>query len=397
MEQTPSADARFDALAALIERLLMAPAGRARGGAGNEARFRPDERLVVFTEYKTTLDYLARRLRERYPADRVLTLFGSGGPDGMDQADREHVKAEFNDPASPVRVLVATDAASEGLNLHRTARCLLHYDCPWNPSRLEQRNGRIDRYGQARDVTVHHFASTADPDLDFLAHVIRKADESASAFSTTCCRSASPSSARPGVPGRVGSPPAGTVTLSGPMPGAKSNGTGRKSRPRDPSRLGPPAPRRAAVGGGDGPCPRRTSACRRNGSPRPGRVVSPSCFRRAGSGSCSSSGTRADQERRLGRGTNADGSPGDGRVEAMSHSELLKRITVRPDVFGGKPIVRDMRLSVELILSLLAQGATPEEILDDYPRLEADDIRACVAYAHADDTLAAVSVDSLSR
>ena len=85
----------------------------------------------------------------------------------------------------------------------------------------------------------------------------------------------------------------------------------------------------------------------------------------------------------------------DEMVEAMSHSELLKRITVRPDVFGGKPIVRDMRLSVELILSLLAQGATPEEILDDYPRLETDDIRACIAYAHAaiaDDTLAAVSV-----
>ena len=79
----------------------------------------------------------------------------------------------------------------------------------------------------------------------------------------------------------------------------------------------------------------------------------------------------------------------------MSHSELLHRITARPDVLGGKPIVRDMRLSVELILSLLAQGVTTEEILDDYPKLEADDIRACIAYAHAviaDDTLAAVSV-----
>ena len=79
----------------------------------------------------------------------------------------------------------------------------------------------------------------------------------------------------------------------------------------------------------------------------------------------------------------------------MSHSELLQRITVRPDVFGGKPIVRDMRLSVELILSLLAQGVTTEEILDDYPKLEADDVRACIACAHAviaDDTLAAVSV-----
>ena len=79
----------------------------------------------------------------------------------------------------------------------------------------------------------------------------------------------------------------------------------------------------------------------------------------------------------------------------MSHSELLNRITVRPDLFGGKPIVRDMRLSVETILSLLAQGASSEEILDDYPKLEKDDIRACIAYAHAviaGDTLAAVSV-----
>ena len=64
----------------------------------------------------------------------------------MDEADRENVKTAFNDPASSVRILVATDAASEGLNLHRTARYLLHYDCPWNPSRLEQRNGRLDRF-----------------------------------------------------------------------------------------------------------------------------------------------------------------------------------------------------------------------------------------------------------
>jgi len=62
---------------------------------------------------------------------------------------------------------------------------------------------------------------------------------------------------------------------------------------------------------------------------------------------------------------------------------LLKRITVNPDIFGGKPIVRGMRISVELILSLLAQGETPETILADYPTLEADDLRACLAYAHA--------------
>jgi uncharacterized protein (DUF433 family) len=81
-----------------------------------------------------------------------------------------------------------------------------------------------------------------------------------------------------------------------------------------------------------------------------------------------------------------------------TENELLKRITARPDVFGGKPIVRDMRISVELILSLLTQGVTPEAILDDYPDLELDDIRACTAYAHAviaGDTLAAVSVQQL--
>jgi uncharacterized protein (DUF433 family) len=77
------------------------------------------------------------------------------------------------------------------------------------------------------------------------------------------------------------------------------------------------------------------------------------------------------------------------------NGKLLERVTARPDVFGGKPIVRDMRITVELILSLLSQGATQEELLDDYPGLEPDDIRACIAYAHtviAGDTLAPVSV-----
>ena len=64
-----------------------------------------------------------------------------------------------------------------------------------------------------------------------------------------------------------------------------------------------------------------------------------------------------------------------------TNEELLQRITARPDVFGGKPIIRDLRVSVELILSLLSQGASTEEILDDYPDLGLDDIRACHAYA----------------
>lgn len=75
--------------------------------------------------------------------------------------------------------------------------------------------------------------------------------------------------------------------------------------------------------------------------------------------------------------------------------EFLRRISSRPDIFGGKPIVRDLRISVELILSLLAQGVAVEDLLGDYPELERDDVLACIAYAHAviaGDSLATVSV-----
>lgn len=78
---------------------------------------------------------------------------------------------------------------------------------------------------------------------------------------------------------------------------------------------------------------------------------------------------------------------------AMARDELLGRITADPDIFGGKPIVRGMRISVELVLSLLAQGETEDALLDDYPELEPEDIRACLAYARAviaNDTLEAV-------
>lgn len=67
----------------------------------------------------------------------------------------------------------------------------------------------------------------------------------------------------------------------------------------------------------------------------------------------------------------------------MTNGVLLTRIASNPDIFGGKPIIRGMRISVELILSLLTQGETWAAILDDYPDLENDDIRACLAYARA--------------
>lgn len=175
IEQNPVEDVRFDSLCRLIDRLLRNQTGT----------WKQDERLVVFTEYKTTLDYLFRRLGDRYKDsyDRFLRLFG-----GMVESrstvhketllySREHVKDLFNNPESKVRVLLATDAASEGLNLQSSARYLLHYDCPWNPSRLEQRNGRLDRHGQARDVSIYHFASDQDADLKFMAYLITKVDQ----------------------------------------------------------------------------------------------------------------------------------------------------------------------------------------------------------------------------
>ena len=62
-------------------------------------------------------------------------------------------------------------------------------------------------------------------------------------------------------------------------------------------------------------------------------------------------------------------------------TDLLDRITVRPDIFGGKPIIRDMRIAVEHVLANLAAGGTVEDILGDYPFLEPEDIQACLLFA----------------
>ena len=158
----PREDKKLTETIALIDRLLL-----------DGKKWKGDERLILFTEFKTTLDYLLRRLRDHYgDSARFLSLFG-----GMDDGERRAVKDAFNDPSAEVRVLVATDAASEGLNLQQTARYMLHFDCPWNPMRLEQRIGRLDRHGQGRDVEVFHFTSEQSADLRFLAKVIEKVDQ----------------------------------------------------------------------------------------------------------------------------------------------------------------------------------------------------------------------------
>jgi len=66
---------------------------------------------------------------------------------------------------------------------------------------------------------------------------------------------------------------------------------------------------------------------------------------------------------------------------AMSETDLLKRITINPKVFGGKPIIRGRRLAVEHVLDMLAAGDTQQTLLDAYPWLELEDIQACLLYA----------------
>jgi superfamily II DNA or RNA helicase len=144
-----------------------------------------DERVIVFTEYRATQRYLQERLAARgVSGKRVELLDGS-----TDDQERERIKSQWQEGPDdyPVRVLLATDAASEGISLQRHCHLLAHAEIPWNPNRLEQRNGRVDRHGQtAPEVLVHHLVSAGwetegrgslEGDLDFLARVVKKVDQ----------------------------------------------------------------------------------------------------------------------------------------------------------------------------------------------------------------------------
>ncbi len=148
-----------------------------------------NERVIIFTEYRDTQKWLLEMLAQAglTVGDRVLTLYG-----GMSSDEREAIKAAFQ--ASPrvsqVRILLATDAASEGINLQNHCSRLFHYEIPWNPNRMEQRNGRVDRYGQnAKEVNIYHFVGAdfderadfsrqkpgeLEGDLEFLARAVQK-------------------------------------------------------------------------------------------------------------------------------------------------------------------------------------------------------------------------------
>jgi len=133
------------------------------------------ERVVIFTEFLDTLSYLREQLHAHgIGEERILSLYG-----GMEDQAREAVKGAFesNPDRSPVRILLATDAASEGINLQRHCRYLIHMEIPWNPTRLEQRMGRVDRYGQRRDIAIFHFVYTNREDSRFLQTIVNKVNQ----------------------------------------------------------------------------------------------------------------------------------------------------------------------------------------------------------------------------
>lgn len=177
------ASARRDAKA---EKLLAWVKGIVRPG-GLWSR----DRVIVFTEYRATQKWLQGLLAIEglTQGERLMVLHG-----GMQPEDREAIKAAFQaDPdVSPVRILLATDAASEGIDLQRHCSRLVHYEIPWNPNRMEQRNGRVDRHGQrAAEVRIFHFVGSGfreeadatrppgdlEGDLEFLMRAAKKVNQ----------------------------------------------------------------------------------------------------------------------------------------------------------------------------------------------------------------------------
>ncbi|HRW07273.1 MAG TPA: DISARM system SNF2-like helicase DrmD [Caldilineaceae bacterium] len=120
-----------------------------------------EERVIIFTEYRDTQNWLHQLLAAEGLTghERLMVLHG-----GLNSQERERIKAAFQAaPAvSPVRILLATDAASEGIDLQLHCHRLIHYEIPWNPNRMEQRNGRIDRHGQRHNPLIFHFIPALD-------------------------------------------------------------------------------------------------------------------------------------------------------------------------------------------------------------------------------------------
>ncbi len=118
-----------------------------------------DDRVVIFTERIETMKYLAEHLRQDLGLKENAIQELSGG---MSDAEQQRIVEEFGRTESPIRVLVASDVASEGLNLHYLSHRMIHFDIPWSLMVFQQRNGRIDRYGQKKRPDIRYMLIESD-------------------------------------------------------------------------------------------------------------------------------------------------------------------------------------------------------------------------------------------
>ncbi|ETR77867.1 helicase [Afipia sp. P52-10] len=132
-----------------------------------------NERVILFTEYRTTQQWMHEILAAQdLGGERLALIYG-----GMDPKERETVKAAFqaSPSESPVRILLATDAASEGIDLQNHCHLMIHLEIPYNPNVMEQRNGRIDRHGQrSSEVVIWHPVDAEGGHGDDILRALRK-------------------------------------------------------------------------------------------------------------------------------------------------------------------------------------------------------------------------------
>jgi superfamily II DNA or RNA helicase len=133
----------------------------------------PKQRLLIFTEFKDTLDYLKGCFKDW--GFKVGCIHGSMKPGSREEeGTRLYVERQFKD--NDIQILVATEAAGEGINL-QCCHILFNYDIPWNPNRLEQRMGRIHRYGQPHDCLIFNFVATNTIEGKILQRLLEKLQE----------------------------------------------------------------------------------------------------------------------------------------------------------------------------------------------------------------------------
>ena len=133
----------------------------------------PDQRLLIFTEFRDTLDYLMEQLKAW--GFQAGCIHGGMRPGSRDEAgSRLYAEQQFRD--GEIQVLVATEAAGEGINL-QCCHVLFNYDIPWNPNRLEQRMGRIHRYGQRFDCLIFNFVAANTIEGRVLDRLLSKLQE----------------------------------------------------------------------------------------------------------------------------------------------------------------------------------------------------------------------------